>query len=51
MDSDTFCWVVFVAVLAPLFLRQPTDPIWQLLVQISLCLIMVALADRIERRR
>lgn len=50
MNREAFQWAVFCAVLAPLFLRQPADPMWFTAVQVAICFIMVALADRIERR-
>lgn len=46
MNQDQLCWAVFVAVLAPLFLRHPTDPLWITTAQIALCFGVVAWADR-----
>lgn len=46
MNQYQLCWAVFVAVLAPLFLRQPADPFWVTTAQIALCFGMVAWADR-----
>jgi len=45
MTQYQLCWAVFVAVLVPLFLRQPADPMWITTAQISLCFAMVARAD------
>jgi hypothetical protein len=46
MNQYQFSWAVFVAVLCPLFLRQPVDPLWMTAAQIALCLGMVALANK-----
>lgn len=51
MHRDTLNWAVFVAVLAPLFLRMPADPVWFTYAQISMCLCMVAISDRLDRAR
>ncbi|MET3924614.1 hypothetical protein [Devosia sp. 2618] len=50
MNRETLNWAVFVAVLAPLFLRMPADPMWMSTLHVTLCLALVSIADRIERR-
>ncbi|MET3925930.1 hypothetical protein [Devosia sp. 2618] len=50
MNRETLNWAVFVAVLAPLFLRMPADPIWMTALHVVVCMMLVSVADRIERR-
>lgn len=49
MSPQTLHWAVFCAVLAPLCLRSPSDPLAVTALHIGIGLVMVALADRIER--
>lgn len=45
MNRETLHWAVFCAVLAPLFLRAPVDPVAVTVVHIALALGLVWLAD------
>lgn len=51
MNRDTLSWAVFVAVLAPLFLRQPGDSIWLTASHIGLCFGMVGMAAHWPSKR
>jgi hypothetical protein len=44
MNRDQFHWAVFVAVLVPLFLRQPTDPLWVTAAHMAICFCIAAVA-------
>ena len=49
MNQYAFCWAVFVAVLCPVVLSTPGQPLAVTVAHMGLCLTMVALADRRER--
>lgn len=51
MSRDQFHWAVFVAVLLPLFLRQPGDSLWMTVGHIGVCLGMIGMAAHWPSRR
>lgn len=49
MTRDFLAWSVFVSVLCPMILRNPSDLVLVTVLQIILCFGMVAVADHFER--
>lgn len=49
MTREHLAWSVFVSVLCPMILRNPSDPVLVTVLQIILCFCMVAVADQVER--